>query len=61
MEKQEKKERSILTDNRLVTINKRETSFEGLVSQFENGEDGIYNIMTEDKNQLFQPKVSITK
>ena len=50
MEKQEKKERKILTDNRLVTINKRETSFEGLVSQFENGEDGIYSIMTEDKN-----------
>jgi len=50
MEKQEKKERKILTDNRLVTINKRETSFEGLVSQFENGEDGIYGIMTEDKN-----------
>ena len=61
MEKQEKKERNILTDNRLVTINKRETSFEGLVSQFENGEDGVYSIMTEDKNQIFQPKVSITK
>ena len=50
MEKQEKKERKILTENRLVTINKRETSFEGLVSQFENGEDGVYSIMTEDKN-----------
>ena len=61
MEKQEKKERKILTDNRLVTINKRETSFEGLVSQFENGEDGVYSIMTEDKNQIFQPKVTITK
>ena len=61
MEKQEKKEKSILTENRLVTINKRETSFEGLVSQFENGEDGVYSIMTEDKNQIFQPKVSITK
>ena len=61
MEKQEKKERNILTENRLVTINKRETSFEGLVSQFENGEDGVYSIMTEDKNQIFQPKVTITK
>ena len=61
MEKQEKKERKILTDNRLVTINKRETSFEGLVSQFENGEDGIYGLITEDKNQIFRPKVSITK
>ena len=61
MEKQEKKEKSILTENRLVTINKRETSFEGLVSQFENGEDGIYNLIAENKNQIFQPKVSITK
>ncbi len=61
MEKQERRERNILTDNRMTTVNKRETSFEGLVSQFENGEDGIYSLMTEDKNQIFQPKVSITK
>ena len=61
MEKQERKERNILTDNRMMTVNKRETSYEGLVSQFENGEDGIYSIMKEDKNQIFQPKVSITK
>ena len=45
----------------MTTVNKRETSYEGLVSQFENGEDGIYSIMTEDKNQIFQPKVTITK
>jgi len=49
MEKQEKKEKKILTENRLMTVNKRETSFEGLVSQLENGEDGIYNIITENK------------
>jgi len=49
MEKQERKERRILTDNRMTTVNKRETSFEGLVSQLENGEDGIYNLMTDDK------------
>ena len=61
MEKQEKKERKMLTENRLATINKRETSFEGLVSQFENGEDGIYNLVTEDKNQIFQHKVEITE
>ena len=61
MEKQERKERKILTDNRMTTVNKRETSFEGLVSQFENGEDGIYSIITENKNIIFQPKVTITK
>lgn len=49
MEKQERKERRILTDNRMTTVNKRETSFEGLVSQLENGEDGIYNLITNDK------------
>jgi hypothetical protein len=32
MEKQERKERKILTDNRMSTVNKRECSFEGLVS-----------------------------
>ena len=61
MEKQERKERKLLTDNRMATVTKRETSFEGLVSQLENGEDGIYNLMSENKNMIFQPKVTITK
>lgn len=62
MEKQEKKEKKILTENRLATINKREISYEGLVSQLENGEDGIYNLITDNgKNTIFQPKVTITK
>ena len=45
----------------MATVNKRETSFEGLVSKFENGEDGIYGLVTEDKNQIFQHKVEITE
>jgi hypothetical protein len=61
MEKQEKKEKKILTENRSATINKRETSFEGLSLAFENGEDGIYNLIREDKNIIFRPKISITK
>ena len=62
MEKQEKKERKILTENRMATVNKRETSFEGLVAQLENGEDGIYNMMSDNnKNIIFQPKLMITK
>lgn len=61
MEKQERKERNILTDNRMTTVNKRECSFEGLVSQLENGEDGIYNLVNEDKNVIFQPKIQITQ
>lgn len=61
MNKEEKKEKTILTNNRMITINKRETSYQGLVSKFENGEDGIYNLMIEDKNVLLTPKVSITE
>ena len=53
MEKQEKKEKKILTENRMTTVDKREVSFEGLVSQFENGEDGIYNLITNNKDIIF--------
>ena len=59
---QNKKEKIILTDNRMVTVNKRETSYEGLVLKLENGEDGIYNFMTGgDKNILLVPKIQITE
>lgn len=61
IEKKEKKENGLLTDNRMITINKRETSLEGLVEQLENGEDGIYNLASDNKNMLFTPKISITK
>lgn len=61
MDKDEKKKKEILTDNRMITINKRETSYQGLVSKFENGEDGIYNITIEnDKNVLLTPKIGIS-
>ena len=60
MEKEEKKEKEILTDNRLSTINKREIAYEGLISHFENGEDGIYNIVTNDKHIIMDPKKPIT-
>lgn len=61
MDKEEKRKKEIITQNRLVTINKRETSYQGLVSKFENGEDGLFNITREnDKNVLLTPKVSIT-
>ena len=57
----EKKEGLIITDNRLVTLKKWEVSFEGLVSQMENGEDGIYNIITNDKNMIRFPKRRISE
>lgn len=59
--KEERKKKKILTNNRMVTINKRETSYEGLMTKLENGEDGIYNMMINDKNVLLTPKVEITQ
>lgn len=57
-----KKQKKILTDNHMVTVNRREVSFQGLVAKLENGEDGIYNLMTGgDKNILFIPKIGITE
>lgn len=63
MSKEEKRNKEILTDNRLVTVNKRETSYEGLVSKFESGENGIYQLLDENlgKNAILTPKVSITE
>ena len=61
MDKEERKTKKIITDNRMVTVNKRETSFEGLIGKLENGEDGIYNMIANDKNIIFAPKVSITE
>ena len=61
MTPEEKKQKMILTDNRMITINKRETSFQSLVDKFEKGEDGLWNFMIEnDKNILLTHKKEIT-
>lgn len=61
MAPEEKKQKMILTDNRMITVNKRETSFQGLVDKFENGEDGLWNFMIDnDKNILLTHKKEIT-
>ena len=61
MTPEEKKQKLILTDNRMITVNKRETSFQGLVDKFENGEDGLRNFMIDnDKNILLTHKKEIT-
>ena len=61
MTPEEKKQKMILTDNRMITVNKRETSFQGLVDKFENGEDGLWNFMIDnDKNILLTHKKEIT-
>lgn len=61
MDKKERKQKYILTDNIMVSVNRRETSFEGLAGRLENGEDGIYNMIANDKNIIFMPKVEITE
>ena len=61
MDKEEKQKKEILTSNRMITINKREVSYQGLVNKFENGEDGLYNITIDnDKNVLLTPKIHIS-
>lgn len=60
-ERKENKERRFITDNRMVTINDRELSFEGLIGKLENGEDGIYNMIANDKNIIFKPHIEITE
>lgn len=60
IDKKERKQRKILTDNRLATINKRETSFEELISKLENGEDGIYSMLEQNRNIPLTPKIAIT-
>ena len=57
-----KKGKYILTPNRMVTVDKRETSFQGFSENLENQESGIYNFITEaDKNVLLTPKIQITE
>lgn len=56
-----KNSEQIITFNRKKRMNMRETSFEGLVGKLENGEDGIYGMIANDKNIIFQPKTSITE
>ena len=51
----------ILTPNRMVTINKRETSHEGLVDKLEGGESAFHSLIKEDKNTVLTPKVEITE
>ena len=56
-----KRSDQILTPNRKKRMDERETSFEGLAGKLENGEDGIYSMIANDKNIIFQHKTSITQ
>lgn len=57
--KEEKKEKKIITPNRKQTMAKRELSLEGLGEKLEN--DGLYNLIANDKNIIFSPTLTITQ
>lgn len=59
--KERKEEHPITTKNREVTIEKRQVSYEGIVSTLENGEDGLYTMIRNDKNQILDPKDPISE
>lgn len=60
MEKEERLQHYINDPNRRVTHRKRETSFQGLAEKFENGEDGVYAMVHEDRHQLLDNHSPIT-
>lgn len=59
--KEQKAESPIVTKNREVTVSKRQTSLETLTSNLENGEDGLYALITNDKNQIMDRKEKVTE
>lgn len=58
--KEHEEEHPIVTKNREVTVNKRQVSYEEIVSSLENGEDGLYAMITDDKNQIMDQKEGIS-
>ena len=56
----QRKAKKIITISRKRTMDKRETSFEGILSKLEGNEDAFYNFVRNDKNIIFRPKISIT-
>ena len=61
MDKKERLQNNVLTSNHMKTVNDREFSFEGLIERLENGEDGIYSMIANDKNIIFSHKIGITE
>lgn len=59
--KEKQADSPIITKNREVTVSKRQISFEEIVSNLENGEDGLYALITNDKNQILDPKDPISE
>lgn len=56
-----KQKREILTNNRMATINKRETSYQALSERLEGGEDALHTLFRNNKNALLSPRIQITE
>lgn len=57
-----KSSKKIISDNRNITLSKRETSFEGICAKLENGENGIYNLISHlGKSAYLTQKETITE
>lgn len=55
--KEKQSEYPVVTKNREVTIKKRQVSYEEIVANLENGEDGIYALLgTNSKSTILDPK-----
>lgn len=59
--KEYKADKPIVTKNREVTVSKRQVSFEEIASTLENGEDGLYSRIANDKNQIMDRRDRLTK
>jgi len=59
--KEKKEDYPVLTTNRECTINKRQLSYEGLAEKLENGENGIYNLISDNHSQILDPKEPISQ
>lgn len=61
--KKERLSHNITTNNRNVTINRHETSYQGLAGKLEGGEDTLFNLINEhpDKNIFLTPKIRISE
>ena len=53
--------REILTDNRLVTINRREISYQSLANKLDGGEDALHSLIKNDKHMILSPHIQITE
>ena len=59
--KEKQEENPIITKNREYTVSKRQISYEQLIASLQNGEDGLHNLITNDKNQFLDRKDKITQ